>query len=119
MKNKKIICTVVLFICVVMTSVAACGKSEKLTGEWYAQNEHKGFPDYMNLFSNGTGVVDNGYDQCDLEWYTENDSIKLTAVSSFSKDSIVLEYKITGGKLKLTDKNDNTVIYTRKKGDSK
>ena len=116
MKNKKIICTVVLFICVVMTSVAACGKSEKLTGEWYAQNERNGFPDYMNLFSNGTGVVDNGYD---VEWYTEKESIKLTAVSGFSRESLVLEYKITGGKLKLTDKNDNTVIYTRKKGDSK
>ena len=107
----KIIITMVL--CAAMLGMVACGSSNKLAGEWQvqdSQNVSSSFPEYMCLFSNGTGTGD-GYG---LDWVTENGKLKLNVKNGFSNECFVYDYKVSGKKLTLTLNGNKTAVYTKK-----
>lgn len=103
--RKRLFCFI-LAVVICAGLLAGCGGSSKLLGEWVAADGYamSGFPDEMELFDDGTCIVDgfNG------SFTTQDGRLKISALWS----AMSFDYKVSGNKLTLDDGYD-TVDYVR------
>ena len=113
MKNYIKIGGIVFLIMTIGISSVACGKSSALVGKW--ENNDSLAPSFawyhipkkMELFRDGTGVVDG----MSTPWKVENNHLILNVGGMLS---VAYSYEITGAELVLIkDKDDETATYTK------
>lgn len=113
-KNNAIKFVITVILCFTMFGITACGGSNKLVGEWKADEEETtDFPKEMCMFSDGTGTS-NEYR---MEWLAENGKMRLTVTDDywFETQIFMYDYKLSGKTLTLTlSDGSKSMKYTKK-----
>ncbi len=115
MKNGRRIIAVCMTVFVMMVAIAGCGKKEDMTGKWVGTEESTGQTSSMELFSDGTGkITEEDSLSYSCEWTTENGRLKVEVDTGiFGKISQVVDYKLEGDTLILTDEDGKCFTYYR------
>ena len=108
MKNKKNWLGILVIVLVFGISFIGCGGGALLAGRWTPEHggtAPSGLPDNLELFRDGTGECEG----MSISWKAENGRFLLT----ISSRSLTYDYKISGGKLVLTDNNGRSETYVK------
>lgn len=115
MKKRRRIISVCMTVLVMLLAVAGCGKKEDITGKWVYTEESTGQTASMEFFSDGTGkITEEDSLSYSCEWTTEDGRLKVEVDTGIlGKISRVVDYKLDGDTLTLTDDDGESAIYYR------
>jgi hypothetical protein len=108
MKTRKTFAVVVFSLLMIMfLMVVSCTNSGKsaLVGKWGFDYGHYGFPDYIELFRDGTGI----YDGISISWKIVNKRFVITSALIGS----AYDYEIMGGRITFIDDKKNKATYLK------